>query len=110
MPEGHEATAVSFYQDLLGIPQVQKPEPLATRGGCWFIDKTVAIHLLADPSFQPSTRAHPALIVANLDELIHDLEAAGYPTRPGENTDGHRRAFVNDPFGNRLELTNRYSD
>jgi catechol 2,3-dioxygenase-like lactoylglutathione lyase family enzyme len=38
MPPGREADARKFYQDILGIPEAQKPADLAARGGCWFED------------------------------------------------------------------------
>ena len=36
MPPGREQDAVTFYEGLLGIPEVPKPAHLAVRGGCWF--------------------------------------------------------------------------
>jgi hypothetical protein len=32
------------------------------------------------------------------------LSAAGFPTTPDEPLPGSRRVFVDDPFGNRIEL------
>jgi hypothetical protein len=36
MPAGREAEAIAFYEGVLGIPHVPKPDHLAARGGCWF--------------------------------------------------------------------------
>jgi hypothetical protein len=45
MPEGKERAAREFYQGLLGLNEVPKPENLAGRGGCWFEANGVKIHL-----------------------------------------------------------------
>ena len=36
IPIGQEDVARKFYRDLLGMAEVNKPHPLAARGGCWF--------------------------------------------------------------------------
>jgi catechol 2,3-dioxygenase-like lactoylglutathione lyase family enzyme len=36
MPRGAEDQARWFYGTLLGLSEVEKPEPLASLGGCWF--------------------------------------------------------------------------
>ena len=85
MPAGREAEAVAFYEGVLGISHVPKPYLLAVRGGCWFEDGDLKVHLGVDVSFRPATKAHPAFIV---DEPL----------------DGFDRVYVSDPFGNRIEL------
>ncbi|HKY16759.1 MAG TPA: VOC family protein [Microthrixaceae bacterium] len=107
IPVGGEDTAAAFYEGLLGIPRVPKPEPLAARGGCWFVDGDVRIHLGVEDDFRPATKAHPALLVDDLAGLVGRLVAAGVTVRPGEPLDGYERAHVDDPFGNRLELMER---
>ncbi len=104
MPAGGEAAAVAFYEGLLGIPQVAKPPVLAARGGCWFEGAALKVHLGVETGFRPARKAHPALVVDGLEELVAGLEAAGHPVRAGEEIDGRRQHFVDDPFGNRIEL------
>jgi hypothetical protein len=36
MPPGQEAQARRFYGEILGLTEMPKPAPLASRGGCWF--------------------------------------------------------------------------
>jgi 4-hydroxyphenylpyruvate dioxygenase-like putative hemolysin len=36
MPPGAEEKARLYYSDILDMSEVEKPEPLASRGGCWF--------------------------------------------------------------------------
>lgn len=104
MPAGGEAEARAFYEGLLGLPQVPKPPALAARGGCWFSNGDVAIHLGVEDGFRPARKAHPALVVVDLDGFVAKLAAAGAAVRRDEPIDGFDRCFVDDPFGNRIEL------
>lgn len=103
MPAGREPEAVAFYQDALGIPQVPKPPRLAARGGCWFEDGDLRVHLGVEADFRPARKAHPALLVDGLAALVMRLEAIGAAVS-SDPLDGYVRVYVDDPFGNRLEL------
>ncbi len=63
MPTGGEGAARGFYAGLLGITEQQKPEPLAKRGGSWFENGDLKIHLGVEAEFRPAHKAHPALLV-----------------------------------------------
>jgi len=104
MPAGGEETAETFYAGLLGLTRVPKPEPQASRGGCWFEGPGIALHLGVEDDFRPARKAHPALLVDDLDALIVRLEAAGHEVRTGDPIDGRVQRFCDDPFGNRIEL------
>lgn len=104
MPAGREPDAVAFYAGLLGIAEVPKPPHLAARGGCWFEDGELKVHLGVDADFRPARKAHPALEVEDLPALLTTLRAAGVAVVDDEPLDGHDRAYVDDPFGNRIEL------
>ena len=106
MPPGDEAEAraEAFFSGLLGIPRVPKPPELAARGGCWFEDGSMKLHLGVEEDFRPARKAHPALVVEHLEELCHRLDEAGYPTRMAEDVPGRPQWYVDDPFGNRIEL------
>jgi len=104
MPPGREANARAFYEGALGIPEVRKPANLAKRGGCWFERGALKIHLGVEEDFRPARKAHPALIVEGLANLREKLALAGHPTRTDEPLEGYDRAYVDDPFGNRIEL------
>jgi catechol 2,3-dioxygenase-like lactoylglutathione lyase family enzyme len=104
MPEGDEAEARAFYGDLLGMMEVPKPPNLARRGGCWFESGEVRLHLGVEAGFRPARKAHPALLVDDLGALRQRLGAAGVACRDDEPLEGFVRTYVDDPFGNRLEL------
>lgn len=104
MPAGGEAEALAFYGGLLGIPVVPKPAHLAARGGCWFEADGLRVHLGVDPEFRPARKAHPALLVEDLPALVARLSAAGVAVRRDEPLEGYDRVYVDDPFGNRIEL------
>ena len=104
MPAGREAEARAFYQGMLGIPEVKKPAVLTKRGGCWFEQGALKIHLGVEADFRPARKAHPAMIVEDLAELAAALGKAGYAVRSDESLEGYTRLFVDDPFGNRIEL------
>jgi catechol 2,3-dioxygenase-like lactoylglutathione lyase family enzyme len=104
MPPGREAEAEAFYSGLLGLERRPKPEPLASRGGCWFEAGPVAVHLGVEEDFRPARKAHPALVVRDLPALEAALRAAGVEVRPNPDAATGRGAYVDDPFGNRIEL------
>jgi catechol 2,3-dioxygenase-like lactoylglutathione lyase family enzyme len=104
MPPGRESEAVAFYEGLLGIPLVPKPPHLATRGGCWFERGSLKVHLGVDPHFRPATKAHPAFIVDDVHALARSVGAAGHRVVDDQPLEGYERIYVDDPFGNRIEL------
>jgi catechol 2,3-dioxygenase-like lactoylglutathione lyase family enzyme len=106
-PPGCEEQARAFYGGVLGLPEIEKPEALAARGGCWFACGKQQLHVGVSDAFAPATKAHPALAMIDaeaLEVLIAELGAAGYETRRDVALPGLARAFVGDPFGNRIEL------
>jgi catechol 2,3-dioxygenase-like lactoylglutathione lyase family enzyme len=104
MPPGRELEAEAFYVEVLGFEVLPKPEPLASRGGRWFQAGDVQVHLGAEADFHPAQKAHPALVAADLDAVVDALSAGGYGVRWDTDLPDQRRCFVDDPFGNRLEL------
>ncbi len=89
---------------MLGIAHVPKPAHIAARGGCWFEDGDLKVHLGVDPDFRAATKAHPALIVDDVRDLARAVAEAGFAVKDDEPLDGFDRVCVTDPFGNRIEL------
>jgi catechol 2,3-dioxygenase-like lactoylglutathione lyase family enzyme len=104
MPPGGEELARAFYGGALGIPEVPKPPELAKRGGCWFERGALKVHLAVERDFRAARKAHPALQVQDLPLLIEKLQGLGYAVKEDEPLTGFQRVYVDDPFGNRIEL------
>jgi catechol 2,3-dioxygenase-like lactoylglutathione lyase family enzyme len=104
MPEHGEVAAEAFYSGVLGLQRLAKPPPLAARGGCWFGRGDVQVHLGVEAEFRPARKAHPALRVSGLAELAAAIEASGHTFRWDDELPEVRRGYVDDPFGNRIEL------
>lgn len=104
MPVGREAEAEDFYEGILGLRRVAKPAHLEERGGCWFENGDVRIHLGVEPDFRPALKAHTALMVDALGGLKAVFESAGIEVTVDQPLPGFDRFYVSDPFGNRLEF------
>jgi catechol 2,3-dioxygenase-like lactoylglutathione lyase family enzyme len=107
MPAGGEEEAAAFYEGILGIPQVPKPPHLAARGGCWFERGDLKVHLGVEGDFRAATKAHPAFEVEDVRALAAAAAAAGHRVKDDEPLEGYDRVYVDDPFGNRIELMER---
>ncbi len=104
MPRGREDEARAFYGGVLGLPEIAKPPELAARGGCWFEEGAIKIHLGVEDDFRPAKKAHVALVVDDLDAVIAAARALGCETQPAQPFGDFTQAYVFDPFGNRIEL------
>ena len=112
MPAGAEDEARRFYAEGLGLTEVEKPTDLRGRGGAWFraYDDhgavTAEIHVGVEDPFAPARKAHPALLVDDLDAVADRLAALGFEVdRSQEHTfPGHRRVHTFDGHGNRVEV------
>lgn len=106
MPGGQESAARLFYSGILGLSEIPKPEPLAARGGAWFQCGSQQLHLGVEHDFKPAKKAHPAFVVDDLESIERALRAGGFPVvQDPVELAGGRRLFTEDPFGNRIELT-----
>lgn len=104
IPVGSEDQARAFYGGVLGMQELDKPSVLAARGGCWFRAGGWEIHLGVDTPFTPARKAHPGVLVENIDSLAARLVAADLVVEWDDNFPGHRRFYASDPFENRLEF------
>jgi catechol 2,3-dioxygenase-like lactoylglutathione lyase family enzyme len=105
-PAGSEDDARRFYGELLGMPELPKPEALRVRGGVWFACGGQQVHVgIAEP-FAPATKAHPALRVraGELVRLAERLAASGCAVQWDDAIPATLRFFTADPWGNRIEL------
>jgi catechol 2,3-dioxygenase-like lactoylglutathione lyase family enzyme len=103
-PKGCEEAAREFFSGILGLTEVEKPEELKKRGGVWFEFGTFQLHIGIEDPFLPAKKAHPALIVENIEGLKSHLKEQEIAFTEDDNLTGASRIHVFDPFGNRLEF------
>jgi catechol 2,3-dioxygenase-like lactoylglutathione lyase family enzyme len=105
-PIASDSDARRFYGDLLGLPELQKPEPLRPRGGVWFGCGDQQLHVGVTADFAAAIKAHPALRVRplDLDAIAQRLSDAGSPVQWDDSIPQTRRFYTADPWGNRIEL------
>jgi len=105
-PAGCETQARRFFGGVLGLAEVEKPEPLRRRGGVWFSLGAQQLHVGVEEPFSPARKSHPALSVAagGIDALAERLAEAGAKVRWDDEVPGQKRFFSEDPWGNRIEF------
>ena len=54
--------------------------------------------------FAPAQKAHPALLVDDIEELAELISHKGFPVRWDEEFPGYRRFYTADGNGNRIEV------
>jgi catechol 2,3-dioxygenase-like lactoylglutathione lyase family enzyme len=104
IPAGAEDACRRFYVGVLGMTELAKPAELAKRGGLWVRSGEVEIHLGVEADFRPARKAHPGIVVTDVEALAARLQAAGHALTLDEAIPGVRRFFTADPLGNRLEF------
>ncbi len=102
-PLGSEAAARTFYGELY---ELRKPQALRDRGGVWFACGGQQLHVGVTDDFMPARKAHSALLVGDgeLELIAERLRSAGIAVRWDDALPGVRRFYVEDPWGNRIEL------
>jgi catechol 2,3-dioxygenase-like lactoylglutathione lyase family enzyme len=103
-PPGCEEAARRFFGGLLGLEELEKPEPLRGRGGVWFAVGPQQLHVGVDAAYAPARKAHPAFAVRGLDAVAARLAADGAAVEWDESLPARRRFYTADPWGNRIEL------
>ena len=99
------ARAMAFYNDLLGIKQIQSQvdNPAIT----WLqLENGVMVHLIeTDEAPAKPGNVHHAFQVDDLEETRATLESSGYEVlRGGIRYDGQAYFFIEDPDGNSVEF------
>ena len=104
IPPGADEQARAFYGGVLGLAEVPKPAPLNASGGAWFMAGSAQLHIGGQAGFVPAKKAHPAFVIEDFEGYCALLRERGVELREEAQVYGRRRAGIEDPFGNRIEL------
>ncbi len=91
------------------MKDIPKPPHLTVRGGVWFGCGDQQMHIGIETNFRPALKAHSALHIRDCEALRQQLARAGVDVVDDEPLPGALRFYVFDPFGNRLEILQRFS-
>ncbi len=105
IPKDTEAAARTFYCDLLGLPEIEKPKSLKNRGGFWVSIGNQDVHVGTEEGVDRArTKDHVAYQVADLSYWRERLEENGIHPENSIPIPGCDRFEFRDPFGNRIEM------
>ena len=100
-----EEAAVAFYRDVLGLPEIEKPDGLGERGGTWFSLGGQQLHMMVEDGVnRRGTKAHLAYLVTDLEAWRNHMQANDVTPVPSPKVPGFDRFEARDPFGNRIEF------
>ena len=101
-----ETKTKNFYANILGLPEVPKPEESRGRGGAWYQLGPVQLHLSIEKGVDnENAKRHFCLLVSDLDECRQRFQRAGVEIFPDDQPiKGWLRFYVRDPGGNRIEV------
>jgi catechol 2,3-dioxygenase-like lactoylglutathione lyase family enzyme len=109
VPPGSAAAVRRFYGETLGLPEKAVPRELDASMLTWFDvgEDEHELHCFVDEDYENrSTAQHLCFEVDDLDALRRQIVAAGVELEPEPTAIHNRpRAFVRDPFGNLIEIT-----
>jgi catechol 2,3-dioxygenase-like lactoylglutathione lyase family enzyme len=106
VPTELEDASIVFYETVLELERVEKPEPLRSRGGAWFQLGDIQVHLSIEPDPQINgSKRHICYLVEDLSTAREhfeerQVEIIDESTEPNEL----RRFFIRDPAGNKIEI------
>ena len=103
-PAGSEDALRAFYGGVLGMTEVEKPPVLAARGGVWFRSGRRRSTAASRRTSGRPARRIPACSPPTSTGWPRRARRPATPCSGTRTSPGHRRLYVSDPVGNRLEL------
>lgn len=105
IPKGMEREARTFYCDLLGFIEIEKPLQLQKRGGLWLVVGTNELHIGTEEGVdRTKTKAHVAYEVEELSAVRAHLQSHNIEIIESVPIPNYDRFEIRDPFGNRIEF------
>lgn len=103
-PLGTEKEVRHFFVEVLGCPEVEKPQSLSHFDSLWFDMGRHIIHVGLDADHRPEKRGHPAFDVKNIQGLMDRLDDHDVAFEEDTNMPGARRFYTYSFFGHRMEF------
>jgi glyoxylase I family protein len=98
--------ALVFYTDVLGLTQ-RDDRPDFGIAGAWLNAGDQQVHLIELPP-PNGMGQHFALLYEDIGAVVERLRTQGITVSdPAASSPGRRQAFLNDPWGNSIELHER---
>ena len=109
VPAALESAAKHFYEGVLGLVQVPKPEGTRQNMGAWYQLGDLQLHLSVEDDVQNEVSdRHVCYQVADIAVAALNFRNAGVEIiADGRPVRGQSRFFVRDPGGNLLEITQK---
>ncbi|WLV24881.1 VOC family protein [Aciduricibacillus chroicocephali] len=110
IPEGTEQEGRTFYCDLLGLEELEKPDALIGRGGFWLQVGNSEVHVGTESGVERlATKAHLAYKVEDIIYWRRLLQKNNIELYDSIPIPGYERFEFRDPFGNRVEMIQEIS-
>ena len=109
VPAALESAAKHFYEDVLGLGQIPKPEGTRQNMGAWYQLGDLQLHLsVEDDVHNEVSDRHVCYQVADINVAALNFRNAGVEIiADGRPVRGQSRFFVRDPGGNLIEITQK---
>jgi len=104
-----ETAAKHFYQELLGLAEIPKPQGTRQSMGAWYQLGGLQLHLsIEDDVHNEASDRHVCYQVADVAAASREFRNAEVEILPDSRpVPGQSRFFVRDPGGNLIEITQR---
>lgn len=94
-----------FYCDLLGLPEIPKPEPVLKNGGFWLQAGACQVHIgLEDGADRRKSSVHIGYVVDDITAWRAKFVEANVEILEATQIPHVERFYVRDPSGNRIEF------
>ncbi|MGH9874201.1 MAG: VOC family protein [Pyrinomonadaceae bacterium] len=109
VPAFLEADAKHFYEGVLGLAQIPKPQGTRQNMGAWFQLGGMQLHLSIEDDVQNElSDRHVCYQVRDIAAAHLEFRNAGIDVIPDPRpVSGQSRFFVRDPGGNLIEVTQK---
>ena len=109
VPAALEADAKKFYESVVGLAPIPKPEGTRQNMGAWYQLGDLQLHLSVEDDVQnEASDRHVCYQVADIDVAALQFRNAGVEIiADGRPVRGQSRFFVRDPGGNLIEITQK---